>query len=136
MRLTFLGSGGVWAAPVHGCACTACSAAHRDPARARAPASALLEVAGLRLLIDAGRTDLVERFPPGSLDGVLLTHLEGRSRLPRVGTRSSAETQSAAPPSVISRVSDTTRRDTIISKRHWQREGRGAIPAVACAGRW
>jgi len=74
MRLTFLGTGGVWAAPVHGCPCAACDAARIDPARARAPASALLEVAGLRLLIDAGRTDLVDRFPPGSLDGVLLTH--------------------------------------------------------------
>lgn len=74
MRLTFLGTGGVWAAPVHGCLCAACAAAHADPTRARAPASALLEVAGLRLLIDAGRTDLVDRFPPGSLDGVLLTH--------------------------------------------------------------
>ncbi len=74
MRLTFLGTGGVWAAPVHGCACTACSVARRDPSRARAPASTLLEVAELRLLIDAGRTDLVERFPPGSLDGVLQTH--------------------------------------------------------------
>jgi len=74
MRLTFLGTGGVWAAPVHGCDCRACTAAHADPSHARAPASALLEVAGLRLLIDAGRTDLVERFPPGSLDGVLLTH--------------------------------------------------------------
>ncbi|MFZ5751797.1 MAG: MBL fold metallo-hydrolase [Pseudomonadota bacterium] len=74
MRLTFLGTGGVWAAPVHGCPCTACEAARDDSSRARAPASALLEVAGLRLLIDAGRTDLVDRFPPGSLDGVLLTH--------------------------------------------------------------
>lgn len=74
MRLTFLGTGGVWAAPVHGCTCPACEAARADPSRARAPASALLEVAGLRLLIDAGRTDLVDRFPPGSLDGVLLTH--------------------------------------------------------------
>lgn len=74
MRLTFLGTGGVWAAPVHGCTCSACATARTDPSRARAPASALLEVAGLRLLIDAGRTDLVDRFPPGSLDGVLLTH--------------------------------------------------------------
>lgn len=74
MRLTFLGTGGVWAAPVHGCTCPACNTARADPSRARAPASALLEVAGLRLLIDAGRTDLADRFPPGSLDAVLLTH--------------------------------------------------------------
>lgn len=74
MRLTFLGTGGVWAAPVHGCDCAACEIARADPARARAPASALLETDGLRILIDAGRTDLVERFPPASLDGVLLTH--------------------------------------------------------------
>lgn len=74
MRLTFLGTGGVWAAPVHGCTCPACMAARRDPARARGPASALLEVAGLRLLIDAGHADLTTRFPPGTLDGVLLTH--------------------------------------------------------------
>lgn len=74
MRLTLLGTGGVWAAPVHGCACPACAAARRDPSRARAPSSALLEAGGRRYLIDAGRCDLNDRFPPGTLDGVLLTH--------------------------------------------------------------
>ncbi len=49
---------------MHGCDCVACEAARADPSRARAPASALLEVEGLRLPIDAGRTDLVERFSP------------------------------------------------------------------------
>lgn len=46
MRLTFLGTGGVWAAPVHGCICFACEAARADPTRARAPASALLGLRG------------------------------------------------------------------------------------------
>jgi phosphoribosyl 1,2-cyclic phosphate phosphodiesterase len=31
---------------------------------------------GPRLLIDAGRTGLADRFPPGSPDGVLLTHFD------------------------------------------------------------
>lgn len=74
MRLTFLGTGGVWAAPVHGCACEACARATDDPELRRRPASALLECHGFSLLIDGGREDLPELFPPGSPDAMLLTH--------------------------------------------------------------
>ncbi len=34
----------------------------------------MLEVNGVRFLIDAGYLGLEEKFPPGSLDAVLLTH--------------------------------------------------------------
>ncbi|NOT71013.1 MAG: phosphonate metabolism protein PhnP [Hyphomicrobium sp.] len=74
MRLTFLGTGGVWAAPVHGCACVACTRACADDSLRRRPASALVECDGFRLLIDGGREDLPELFPPGTLDAMLLTH--------------------------------------------------------------
>lgn len=74
MRLTFLGTGGVWAAPVHGCACVACARARTDDTLRRRPASALVECDGIRLLIDGGREDLPELFPPGTLDAMLLTH--------------------------------------------------------------
>lgn len=74
MRLTFLGTGGVWAAPVHGCHCSACTRARGEPHRQRRSASALIECDGLRILLDGGREDLPELFPPGKLDAVLLTH--------------------------------------------------------------
>lgn len=74
MRLTFLGTGGVWAAPVHGCDCRACLRAVANPVLRRRPASALLDCDGFRVLIDGGREDLPELFPPGTLDAVLLTH--------------------------------------------------------------
>lgn len=74
MHLTFLGTGGVWAAPVHGCDCLACRRAIADPALRRRPASALLDCNGFKVLIDGGREDLPEQFPPGTLDAVLLTH--------------------------------------------------------------
>ncbi|HER26456.1 MAG TPA: phosphonate metabolism protein PhnP [Rhodospirillales bacterium] len=74
MRLTFLGTGGVWASPVSGCECQACDAAFIDVSLRRRPASALVEVEGLKILIDANLNDLPERFPPGTLDAILITH--------------------------------------------------------------
>ena len=74
MRLTFLGTGAAGGVPLYGCGCPACARAGRDPAYRRRPCSALLESAGARILIDAGLTDLHERFPCGSLSAILLTH--------------------------------------------------------------
>ena len=74
LKLTFLGTGSVKGCPVYGCHCPACIRAGMDPFRARRPASVQLELDGRRYLIDAGLPDLEERFAPGSLGGVLLTH--------------------------------------------------------------
>lgn len=72
--LTFHGTGDAGGLPLYGCKCRACVRAKRDPDYIRRPCSALVESAGVRLLIDAGLPDLAERFPAGSLSGILLTH--------------------------------------------------------------
>lgn len=74
MRLTLLGTGDAAGVPVYGCDCSACKRARQDPAWRRRPCSALLETGAGRYLIDAGLTELAERFPLGSLDGIFLTH--------------------------------------------------------------
>ena len=73
-RLTFLGTGDAAQVPVHGCDCPACARARQNAANRRGPCSVLLEIARQRWLIDSGIPDLCERFPPGSLDGILQTH--------------------------------------------------------------
>ncbi|MDX5299953.1 MAG: phosphonate metabolism protein PhnP [Gammaproteobacteria bacterium] len=73
-HLRFLGTGNARQVPVYGCACVACARARQEPARQRRACSALLEADGFRLMLDAGRTDLCDRFAPGALDAVLLTH--------------------------------------------------------------
>src|SRR3954447_15259911 len=52
MRMTFLGTGTSMGVPVIGCRCAVCSSP--DPHNKRLRTSALLEVAGLNLLFDAG----------------------------------------------------------------------------------
>ncbi|MBY4677499.1 phosphonate metabolism protein PhnP [Marinobacterium arenosum] len=74
MKLQLLGTADVRQVPVYGCDCRACRRARREPAAVRRPCSALLAVAGERYLIDGGLSDLCERFPPGTLQGILLTH--------------------------------------------------------------
>lgn len=74
MQLTLLGTGDVRQVPVYGCKCRACQNARKTPALRRKPCSALFESGDLRLLIDGGLTDLCERFRPGQLSGILLTH--------------------------------------------------------------
>jgi phosphoribosyl 1,2-cyclic phosphate phosphodiesterase len=74
MRITFLGTGTAAGVPVYGCGCPACKVARFDARRIRRPSSALLEVGRCRVLLDAGLHDLPERFPPGTLSGILLTH--------------------------------------------------------------
>lgn len=74
MQLTFLGTGDVRQLPVYGCLCSACEAARQDERLRRKPCSALLQVGTQRILIDAGLTDLAERFAPGELNAILLTH--------------------------------------------------------------
>lgn len=74
MQLTLLGTGSARQLPVYNCECVACARARREPRYRRGPCSAVLECGGTRWLIDAGHTDLAERFPPGSLSGILQTH--------------------------------------------------------------
>ncbi|MCV6589001.1 MAG: phosphonate metabolism protein PhnP [Marinobacterium sp.] len=74
MQLTLLGTGDVRQVPVWGCECKACQRAVVDNRYRRRPCSALLETGGQRWLLDAGLMDLAERFPPGALSGILLTH--------------------------------------------------------------
>ena len=74
MLLTLLGTGNAGQVPVYNCDCQACGRARLQPQHRRGPCSALLEWEGGRWLIDAGLTDLAERFPPGSLNGILQTH--------------------------------------------------------------
>ncbi len=74
MKLTLLGTANASQVPVYNCACPACARARHDPRFRRGPCSALIECGGQRWLIDSGLTDLAERFPPGSIKGVLQTH--------------------------------------------------------------
>ncbi len=74
MKLTFLGTGDVRQVPVFGCNCSACAAARSNTDLRRRPCSALLEFAGNKLLLDGGITDLAERFQPGELTAIMLTH--------------------------------------------------------------
>ncbi len=74
MKLTLLGTGDATGVPMYGCDCPLCTRAQTDRSYRRTPCSALLEVNGKRYLIDGGQTDLAERFPHGSLDGIFLTH--------------------------------------------------------------
>src|SRR6476646_9513151 len=74
MRLTFLGTGTSMGIPVIGCRCAVCTSA--DPRNKRLRTSALLEVAGMNLLFDAGPDLRQQALAVGlrRLDAVLLTH--------------------------------------------------------------
>ncbi|QTS88241.1 phosphonate metabolism protein PhnP [Ectopseudomonas khazarica] len=74
MRLTLLGTGDARQVPVYNCSCAACDAAQVYPSRRRRPCSALIECGAQRWLIDSGLSDLTERFPPHSFNGILQTH--------------------------------------------------------------
>ena len=74
MRLTFLGTGTSMGVPVIGCRCAVCTSP--DPHNKRLRTSALLEVAGLNLLFDAGPDLRQQALAVGlrRIDAVLLTH--------------------------------------------------------------
>ncbi len=74
MRVTFLGTGDAGGVPLYGCDCPACGRARSEADYRRRPCTALIEAGETRILIDAGLTDLAERFPPGSLTAIVLTH--------------------------------------------------------------
>lgn len=72
--MTFLGTGAAGGVPLYGCTCAACGRAAVEPGRVRRPCSVLIEHEGTRVLVDAGLMDLHERFAPGALDAIVLTH--------------------------------------------------------------
>ena len=74
MKLTLLGTGAAAGLPLYGCDCTLCQQAHNQPAFARSPCSALLQLDDQQWLIDAGQMNLTQRFAAGTLDSILLTH--------------------------------------------------------------
>ncbi|OTG88535.1 phosphonate metabolism protein PhnP [Acinetobacter sp. ANC 3813] len=74
MKFTFLGTGDAGGVPLYGCQCAACQQARTHSHLRRSASCALIETAHTRVLIDAGITDLTERFPAGSLSAILLTH--------------------------------------------------------------
>ena len=74
MRVTFLGTGDAGGVPLYGCSCPACLHAKVHVDCRRKQCSALVEHGSTRILFDAGLTDLAERFPPGTLTAIFLTH--------------------------------------------------------------
>lgn len=74
MRLTFLGTGAAGGVPLWGCDCVVCTLARIDVSYARRPNCAVIEAGDVRLLLDAGVMDVAERFPPGELSAILITH--------------------------------------------------------------
>lgn len=74
MRFTFLGTGSAGGVPSFGCDCSACRRATLLREHRRQSACGLVETGSARWLLDAGLPDLVDRYPAGSVDGILLTH--------------------------------------------------------------
>ncbi|MBR6544552.1 MAG: MBL fold metallo-hydrolase, partial [Alistipes sp.] len=74
MRLTFLGTGTSQGVPVIGCKCEVCTSTDKRNRRLRT--SAMVEIAGKRIAIDAGpdfRYQML-REDVRHLDAILLTH--------------------------------------------------------------
>ena len=75
MRLTFLGTGTSVGVPYIGCGCPVCRS--EDPRDRRLRCSALIDIGGVRLIIDVGpdfrQQMLGQTFRP--IDAVLLTHI-------------------------------------------------------------
>ncbi|MGV2986592.1 phosphonate metabolism protein PhnP [Vibrio sp. E150_011] len=74
MKLVMLGTGNSAMLPVYGCQCEACLQALVHPELKREKTSAYIEHNGRKLLIDANAPDLLQRFPAGSMDSILVTH--------------------------------------------------------------
>ncbi len=74
MKLTFLGTGTSQGVPVIGCRCAVCSSS--DPRDRRLRTSAMVEVDGVRLVIDAGPDFRYQMLRTGvrHIDAILLTH--------------------------------------------------------------
>ncbi|MEQ9547228.1 MAG: phosphonate metabolism protein PhnP [Marinobacter sp.] len=73
-ELEFLGTGDARRVPVYGCQCRACERARLDPRLKRRACSALIRADDYQFMLDAGRIDLCENYPPGSIQAIVLTH--------------------------------------------------------------
>lgn len=74
MRLRFAGTGDSAQVPCFGCGCPACQRARLLSSHRREPCSGEIELAGQRVLIDAGRMDLAARCELKRPAAILLTH--------------------------------------------------------------
>nr|WP_194717428.1 phosphonate metabolism protein PhnP [Vibrio sp. S9_S30] len=72
--MTLLGTGNAGHVPAYGCDCAACERATDNPIFRRGKTSAFIEHNGKNLLLDANHPQLLERFPSGTIDTLLLTH--------------------------------------------------------------
>lgn len=73
-KLTFLGTGGSMGVPIIGCECQVCTS--DDPKNKRTRPSALLEIDGKTIVIDAGPDYRTQALREGirHIDGVIFTH--------------------------------------------------------------
>jgi phosphoribosyl 1,2-cyclic phosphate phosphodiesterase len=74
LEFQFLGTGNATQVPCYGCQCTACVRARNITDFRRGPCSAKIVTNEGTILLDAGQTNLAERFPPETLQAILLTH--------------------------------------------------------------
>ncbi|WJV64694.1 phosphonate metabolism protein PhnP [Pectobacteriaceae bacterium CE70] len=74
MEFTFLGTGDVRQVPVFGCDCPACVRAQREYRYRRGPCSASIRCGDETTLLDAGLPRLEQRFSPGEISHIVLTH--------------------------------------------------------------
>jgi len=75
MKITILGSGTSTGVPEVGCTCPVCRS--RDPRDKRSRCSGLVDVDGVRILIDCGpdfREQMLRLDDFGPIDAVLVTH--------------------------------------------------------------
>ncbi|MFT5719765.1 MAG: phosphoribosyl 1,2-cyclic phosphate phosphodiesterase [Motiliproteus sp.] len=73
-EITFTGTGNAGQVPVWGCPCKACVRALAAPAHRRRPCSLAIRTPSGITLIDAGRTDLAERYAFDDIHRIVLTH--------------------------------------------------------------
>ncbi|WP_042873861.1 phosphonate metabolism protein PhnP [Dickeya poaceiphila] len=74
MELMFMGTGDAQQVPLTGCECMACERARLDPRFRRGPSSMLIRCDGETTLLDAGVTQLEQRFGVNEIRRILLTH--------------------------------------------------------------
>lgn len=74
MKFRFLGTGNAAGVPLYGCSCEACERAHKNPEFRRSSCCAVIQLEDQCFLIDAGLMDFAERFRPGQITALFVTH--------------------------------------------------------------
>lgn len=74
LSVRILGSGDAGQVPMWGCYCSACELARQDSRYRRGPCSLEIKTEQGITLIDAGRTDLAERYAFEDIQHIILTH--------------------------------------------------------------